>query len=248
VRRSPRTADTRAVPPHAGRSRAGVRHRRTDPRACGGTGGPGASPIPRVGSHAGRDTQRAGACGGEASPGDTPINAHGPDSGRACGLHASGGDGASPSGGSVRIEAGAAGAASDRPREAWHGLRLDGPPMTTQTTRRIAPSREGQGVLLRVTFTPGESVGYNAHHGEVCYVAHGAAVATARARGPPAGTGEPRACPGLTIHSDRRWCTAEQANHQSHQTEAAAPRSYQLRTGLRACQEAFYASKHPYVL
>jgi len=42
--------------------------------------------------------------------------------------------------------------------------------------------------------------------------------------------------------------TEELRNHQSHQTEAVARRSYQLRTGLRACTEVFYASEHPYAL
>ena len=180
--RMAQTAKT-AVPPHAGRSRAGVRHSRTDPRACGGSGGPGADSIPRVGSRASRDTQRAGACGGKASPGDTPITAHVPDSGRACGLHASGGDGTSPSGGSVRS---AAGAAADRSREAWHGLRLDGPPMTAHALRRVAPFRGGQGVLSCAAFAAGRPVGYNAHHEGVCRVAQMRGCSGHNARDPPA--------------------------------------------------------------
>ncbi len=62
---------------------------------------------------------------------------------------------------------------------------LDGAPMTAPATRRIAPWRKGQGVRPRAAFTPGEGVGYNGHHEGARHVARCAAVAAAKARGPP---------------------------------------------------------------
>ncbi len=58
--------------------------------------------------------------------------------------------------------------------------------MTAHMRCQIAPFREGQGVHARVAFTSGVGMGYNAHHEGVRYVAPCAAVAAAKARGPPA--------------------------------------------------------------
>jgi len=66
--------------------------------------------------------------------------------------------------------------------------------MTAHALYRIDPWRKGQSVRLHATFTSGEAVGYNAHHEGVRHVARGAAVAAAKGRGPPAGTGEPLPC------------------------------------------------------
>jgi len=103
-------------------------------------------------------------------------------------------------------------------------------------------------MLTRAAFTAGDGVGYNGHHEGARHVARCAAVAAAKGRGPPAGTGEPLPCPGLTTYITRRWCHSRRRNHQSHQPEAVARRSNQLRTGLRACTGGFYASKHTHAL
>jgi len=66
--------------------------------------------------------------------------------------------------------------------------------MTAHRRCRITPFREGQGVRARAAFTPGQCVGYNAHHEGVRHVARCAAVTAAKGRGPPAGTGEPLPC------------------------------------------------------
>ncbi len=76
--------------------------------------------------------------------------------------------------------------ATDGTGEARYGLRLDGAAMIAHMIRRLASCREGQGVRSRAAFTTGEAVGYNAHHEGVCHVAQCAAVAAAKARGPPA--------------------------------------------------------------
>ena len=83
---------------------------------------------------------------------------------------------------------GEAGTAAHGPREAGHGLRLDGPAMIAYTRCRIAPFREGQGVRARAAFTRGACVGYNAHHEGVRHVARCAAVMAAKGRGPPVTT------------------------------------------------------------
>jgi len=97
--------------------------------------------------------------------------------------------------------------------------------MTAHAPHRIAPCSEGQVVRPRAAFTWEEAVGYNVHHEGVSHVARCAAEAAAKARGPPAGTGEPRACQGLTININRPWCPYLESNHQSHQTKAVARRS-----------------------
>jgi len=168
-----------AITPHVSPPRAGGRRTRTDTPAQGRTG------RGRARRGAGSDADGAvgaGARDGEDTRGDGDRNPT---------PHAGDGDihTTDSAAGDIRP-----GAVADGPGEARHGLRLDGAAMTTQTMRGIAPLRDGQGVLPCTTFTWRECVGYNAHHEGVRHVAQCAAEAAAKARGPPAGTGEPRAC------------------------------------------------------
>jgi len=74
---------------------------------------------------------------------------------------------------------------ADGHREEWPRRRVNGAPITAQKMRRIVPFSEGRGVLPRAAFAAGESVGYNGHHEGARHVARCAAVAAAKARGPP---------------------------------------------------------------
>jgi len=78
--------------------------------------------------------------------------------------------------------------AADGPREARPRLRLDGVAMSADIPRRIAPWRDGQGLLTRAAFTRGACVGYTTHHEGVRHVARCAAGSAAKGRGPPVGT------------------------------------------------------------